>query len=129
MSEKTCPSATCAPGAKLIGVVGGDGRVKHLRTPLAVDEGFVATARAQGEPEARMRFATPCASGSCGHWTGEACGLITRVLERIEAAADAAPAERLPGCAIRSSCRWFSQEGRTACLSCDLVVRQPCGAI
>lgn len=123
----TCPSATCAPGTQLIGTLGAGGRIKHLRTPLTVDAGFVEAAQAQGDPEARMRFATGCAEGRCHHWRGGACGLITEVLETLEAA----QVERSPGlprCPIRPTCRWHAQEGRTACEACDLVVRQPCAA-
>jgi hypothetical protein len=41
-----CPSAPGTPGAVLIGVVGEDGRVANLGTPLPVDAGFLDVARA-----------------------------------------------------------------------------------
>ncbi len=125
MTSVTCPSATCEPGAKLLGAVGEDGRIKHLRTPLEIDKDFVAKARAKGVPEAKMRFAAPCQEGKCGHWTGDACGLIDKVMAHIEAEAPEMKAVEVPPCTIRASCRWYMQTGAQACLSCDLVVRLP----
>lgn len=92
---------------------------------MVVDEAFVARARAAGEPEARMRFTAPCAEGSCSHWTGKACGLIDRVLRHVDAAPSDPRGGALPPCTIRKECRWFGQQGRSACAVCDLVVRQP----
>ncbi|KMW59240.1 hypothetical protein AIOL_004221 [Candidatus Rhodobacter oscarellae] len=125
MADLTCPSARAAPGAKLIGTLGADGRVKPLRTPLEVDADFIARAKRQGEPEARMRFAAPCAQGGCGHWTGQACGLIDRVLDHIATLPQDVRAKTLPPCTIRGDCRWYHQTGAEACRSCDLVVRLP----
>ncbi len=109
----------------MLGVAGKDGRIKHLRTPMPVDDDFVRQASANGPPEAHMRFAAPCEEGKCGHWTGAACGLIDKVLAHLEAEAPGMKAATLPPCTIRGSCRWYSQTGEEACLACDLVVRQP----
>ncbi|MCG6903402.1 MAG: hypothetical protein LJE68_12050 [Rhodobacter sp.] len=125
MSTITCPSATCEPGAYLLGTLGSDGRIKHLRTPLRVDADFVAKARANGEPESHMRFAAPCQEGKCSHWTGAACGLIDRVMAHLDALEADIRADSPPPCTIRGSCRWYRQSGVEACLSCDLVVRLP----
>lgn len=114
----TCPSAPCAPGAQLVGILGGDGRVHNLRTPLEVDEGFVAEASRQGPPEARMRFAAPCQKSGCAQWTGEGCGVIRKVMAHLGAAAEGA----LPPCTIRSSCRWYAEKAAAACHVCDRVV-------
>lgn len=124
----TCPSARAEPGALLLGVAGPDGRIKHLGTPLKVDAAFLDRAAAQGDPEARMRFAAPCQEGVCGHWTGEKCGLIERVFAEIDQAAADPRTGTLPRCVLRAKCRWYDQEGRAACLACDLVVRTPDGA-
>lgn len=123
MSEqKTCPSARCAPGATLIGVLGHDGRIDHVRTPLVIDKDFVDRAEKAGSPEARLRFASNCETSGCAQWTGERCGVIDRVLELMEAP-DAPPiAATPPPCVIRSSCRWHAQSGDAACLSCAYVI-------
>lgn len=125
MTKHACPSAECAPGATLLGVLGDDGRIKHLRTPMRIDADFVTRARAQGEPEARMRFASTCQEGNCGHWSGKACGLIDKVMAQLEPQLDRVRAETLPPCTIRVNCRWYAQSGHDACSVCDLVVRLP----
>lgn len=116
-TPRTCPSARCAPGARLIGMVQPDGRVAMLRTPLAVDAG-VAARLAGDRPEARMRFADTCQEGRCAQWTGRGCGVIARVLDALAPEPPAA----LPPCALRATCRWFGQEGGAACAACPEVV-------
>ena len=81
-----CPSAPGVPGAVLIGVVEADGRVANLGTPLPVDSGFLRTAAANGQPERRFRFSSPCVEGRCGQWDGRGCGLIDRVIGHVTAA-------------------------------------------
>ena len=119
---RTCPSARCTPGATLLGVLGSDGRIRHLRTAMTVDEDFVAQARAVGPPEARFRFAAPCAQGGCRQWTGSACGVVEKVLAHLQAVAPELPRADVPPCTIRATCRWYAQRGTAACKACDLVV-------
>ena len=119
---KSCPSAPCAPGNSLLGVVGEDGRVHNLRTALTIDEGFVAAAQEAGRPEARMRFAGTCVTSGCKQWTGSRCGVIDRVLGHIEAELDTLRQADLPPCTIRGTCRWFGQSGADACAACPIVV-------
>lgn len=133
-----CPSATLtgAPpgeaaalagdGLRLIGLVGADGTVTNLRTPLAVDAAMHAELQRQGAPERRFRFAAPCAERGCGNWqageSGGDCALIGRIRSHV-AASGAAP-EAEPGlqpCGIRASCRWWQQDGPAACAVCTLV--------
>lgn len=117
-----CPSAPAAPGAAVIGVVGGgEGRVMHLGTPLAADEDFLARAARDGPPERRFRFASACVEGRCAQWTGRACGIVERVLDHLGPEATADAAMRLPRCGIRRDCRWFGQRGAAACAACSLV--------
>jgi hypothetical protein len=119
---KTCPSARCNPGASLLGVLGSDGRIKHARTAMTIDADFVARAQAHGPPEARFRFASPCVEGKCEQWSGNACGVVEKVLAHIEAVAPELARDDLPPCTIRQTCRWYSQSGEKACKVCDLVV-------
>ncbi|MFC5994085.1 hypothetical protein ACFQE5_07655 [Pseudonocardia hispaniensis] len=120
MTGALCPSSTCREGHLLLGIVGPDGTVVGLFPPLEVDRGFVETATAgRRPPESRFRFAGPCAESSCGHWDGARC----RVGDALTAAAPrlAEPVPP-PRCAIRASCRWWSQNGALACASCSCVV-------
>jgi hypothetical protein len=117
-----CPSAPCTPGAVLIGVVGEDGRVANLGTPLPVDAGFLDVARANGPPERRFRFSSHCVEGHCFQWDGRACRLIDRVLGHVTAAGALEMPETLPPCAIRAGCLWWRQRGAAACAVCPLAV-------
>jgi hypothetical protein len=115
---RTCPSAPCAPGATLLGIVNAGGSVGYVSTPLQIDDDFVRTAKQGRDPERRFRFANTCVESGCKQWTGSRCGVIDRVL----ADGDRAEAAALPHCAIRSTCRWFAQSGAAACGACPLVV-------
>lgn len=115
-----CPSAPATPGAGLLGVAAPDGRLAFLRTLMQVDEDFLATARAAGVPEARMRFTTRCETSACQQWTGSACGVILRVLDAMGPGLQPPPAPS--PCPIRGTCRWFAQEGAVACTACAQVL-------
>jgi hypothetical protein len=121
----TCPSSDCSTGNLLIGVVQRDGTVSRVQPPLEVDDHFVRRAEesSQHPPEARFRFAGPCVTTSCQQWTGSRCAVGDLV-------ANATPdVEALQPCAIRATCRWWSQNGPRACTSCSLVAhsRPDCG--
>jgi len=108
----------------LTGIVGADGQVARLASPLVADDAFLSSASAGGSLGKRFRFAAPCAEGDCGHWTGAACGLIGSVRRRAaEAGLDGEP--DLPRCAIRANCRWWQQDAAAACAVCSLVVYDP----
>jgi hypothetical protein len=122
----TCPSGRCVEGAVLLGIVGQDGVLGYVRPQLTIDADFVERAARGRTPEARFRFAEPCAEQRCGHWAGDRCGLVDEVLESAQAAALASePARPLPRCAIRRTCRWFAQRGPQACGTCPRVVHTP----
>lgn len=118
VGEAICPSARCAEGALLLGIVNAGGTVGFLHPPMPVDAAFVAAASTGRRPERRFRFAGRCVEGACGHWTGHRCGLADAAVEELggSAAYEARP------CAIRPSCRWFSQHGLDACAVCPLIV-------
>ena len=115
---KSCPSAPCVEGALLVGVRTESGRLAYVQPPTRIDAAFVERARAKGRPEARFRFSLPCSESACPQWTGTGCGVVDHVLAE-EGPQAAAP---LPHCAIRSTCRWYSQRGADACSVCPLVV-------
>ncbi len=120
-AERSCPSARCEPGNLLLGVKEADGYIRHMRTPIPVDDDFVRAASVKGKPEARMRFASRCAKSACAQWTGTRCGVIDHVMDHLEKAM-VPLASALPPCPIRGSCRWYSQTGDTACRACSMVV-------
>ena len=114
-----CPSAPCKEGAVLLGVVGSDGRVGYLKQRVHVDSDFVRIAREGRSPEKRFRFSLPCVQSGCGQWKEGRCGVPDKVLPQTRA-----PElhEKLPACTIRPECRWFAQEGASACVGCSEVV-------
>lgn len=121
-AERTCPSSTCSVGHLLIGLSGPDGRIGYLNPPLEVDRDFIesASSRTNDRPEARFRFASPCVEEKCQQWTGVSCGVISLVLQQTPPRTT--DEKDLPACAIRPSCRWFWQEGRSACDVCPEIL-------
>jgi hypothetical protein len=115
-----CPSAQPdMDGAVVFGVVGGTADepfVAYLDRPQPVTPEVLALADPV-EPTEVFRFAAPCAESGCQHFDGARCGLGQKLARTIPVAV-----QRLPACRIRSSCRWFSEQGGAACRRCPLVV-------
>lgn len=102
----------------LFGVVGGSGDtglVGYLKEPLAPTADVLARAQPL-EPTAVFRFAAPCAESACAHFDGADCRLAARVVDLLPPAVAV-----LPPCPVRQRCRWWRQEGRSACLRCPLI--------
>lgn len=121
--HKLCPSARCAPGSLLLGVVQSTGTVDFLAAPLAVTERFSELAHQGRMPEARFRFSAPCLRSACTKWQG-GCG----VAERASALAlqhdlQADPGS-IPDCAIRTRCQWHAEHGAEICGACRWVITE-----
>ncbi len=115
-----CPSAPAAEGAVVIGVVASDGSVGYIRDRITATSAFLEVARAEGEPEQRFRFGSPCQQCACAQWAGGQCSLPDRLAAVVPTSTEAS--QRLPRCSIRPQCRWFRQSGAEACRLCPLVV-------
>jgi hypothetical protein len=117
-----CPSAQPdMQDSVLFGVVSGEvdkPRVAYLNTPQPVTEDLLELAKPVLPTEV-FRFAAPCVKGACHHFDGEKCQLVVRTVQILFEAVDI-----LPPCSIRSTCRWWAQEGKDACLRCPMVVTQ-----
>lgn len=120
--EIDCPSAQAtADGARVFGVLTGTPeahRVGYLTETLPVSEKLLALA-GPVKPTQLFRIAAPCAgaSGGCKHFKSNACSLAERIVAGISPVVNA-----LPACQIRSTCRWFRQEGKEACFRCPQVM-------
>ena len=118
-----CPSAQ--PGMKeprLIGVVTFDQdtpRVAYLNETVPLTDELLDSAK-PADPRTVFRIAAHCEESQCTHFDGSNCNLATRIVQILPAVVDA-----LPACLIRASCRWYTQEGKPACLRCPQVVTQP----
>jgi hypothetical protein len=117
-----CPSAQpTMRSAVAIGVIDRDAaepEVAYLEQPLPVTDELLAMVEPV-RPTEVFRFAAPCQTSACSHWSGQDCKLVDRIVDLIPPAS-----LLLPTCRIRPECRWFSQAGRAACTRCPRVVTQ-----
>jgi hypothetical protein len=115
-----CPSAPAtADGARIFGVMTGTPdhhRVGYLTEALPATDKLLALS-GPAKPEQLFRVAAPCAGGGCKHFKDNSCSLAKRIVEGVPAVVNA-----LPPCQIRSTCRWFRQEGKAACFRCPQVM-------
>jgi hypothetical protein len=116
--SKTCPSSLGQVGSNLLGVVNPSGTVGFFEQPMEVTEEFLEAAGDFDSLERRFRFSNKCIQSGCKQWTGKECSVIKAIvaLESIPANND------LPVCSVRSSCRWYYQEGPAACNGCRYVI-------
>jgi len=121
-----CPSAQAdQAGAVAFGVVGGTAeapRVAYLRRHLPVIPALLALSEPV-KPTEVFRFAAPCAETACQHFEANSCTLAARI-GRLKAGTDYG----VPACGIRPRCRWWRQEGVSACQRCPMVVTTAFGA-
>lgn len=115
-----CPSAQPdMQDAQLLGVVSGPPeapRLAYLNARLPVSDALLKAA--EPVPAIKvMRFAARCEEQKCTHFDGSNCTLAQRVVSMLPEVT-----EMLPPCVIRSTCRWYRQEGRAACMRCPQIV-------
>jgi hypothetical protein len=117
-----CPSARPEMQDSIVfGVIVGtseEPRLAHLIKPKAVTDELLALAHPV-EPTEIFRFAATCAEVDCQHFDGAKCRLATRIVENLSTVS-----AELPPCSIRSSCRWWKQEGKEACMRCPQIVTE-----
>jgi hypothetical protein len=117
-----CPSAaTSSQDAEIFGVVGGSvdaPRVHYLEKPVPVTTELLENL---GEARAGevLRIRGRCAQGGCVHYADHCCTLGRKIAELPHQG----PA-KLPPCAIRSTCRWFAEQGKSACQRCPSIVTE-----
>lgn len=120
MKSPLCPSARDDfPDSVVFGIAAGtveQPRVSYLPQLQPVTEELLALA-APVAPTEVFRFAGTCVEQQCVHFDGTNCRLAQRVVEGLSEVTDT-----LPPCRIRQSCRWWLQEGKSACLRCPQVV-------
>ena len=115
-----CPSAQPEmDGAVVFGIADGGGEtplIAYLADPVPVTPAVLALA-GPVSPTEIFRIAAPCAGHACRHFDGASCGLVTKLVQLVPPAVAG-----VPPCALRPSCRWWQQEGKSACLRCPLIV-------
>lgn len=107
------------PGAQVFGIVTGteaEPAVAWLERPVPVTPELMAKT-GEIEPQRIFRITAKCQESGCVHFEGSRCKLVRRIINVLPAVV-----ESLPACSLRADCRWFTQEGREACLRCPQVV-------
>ena len=117
--SKLCPSAQPGmPECRVLGVVQHDRprpMLLYLQRPIPATSDVLELAYPL-KPTEVFRLAATCAEHGCPHFDGTDCRLATRIVRLVPEAVDA-----LPPCSIRHDCRWYSQEGKPACLRCPEI--------
>ena len=120
-SETTlCPSSQPDKNDALVfGIVEGtveSPKISYLKRSQPIKE---ITPSIEVKPTEMLRIASSCQEKGCSHFDGTDCRLAAKIVERLPAVTEA-----LPPCQIRSDCRWWKQEGKSACLRCPQLVTE-----
>src|ERR1700682_156911 len=109
-----CPSAQPGMGdVQILGVFSRDAEEPRL---AYLDEAMPATPdtlelAAPLDVSQVFRLSARCEEKKCTHFDGSHCQLAVRIARMLPEVVD-----HLPACTIRPDCRWFRQEGRSACV-------------
>jgi hypothetical protein len=116
-----CPSAAADwEGAQLFGVVEGEAGAPRLRyvAPRPVGPELLALVPPELRPEEVFRFTAPCRGEGCPQFSGGRCGVARAAVAHLTEA----EGHSLPACSLRPACRWWADEGVSACRRCPSVV-------
>lgn len=115
-----CPSGQPEIGdAVVFGVVEGNVKepnITYLTESQQVTKEILALADPV-TPTEIFRIASSCKANACHHFDGKDCRLAKRIVQQLPTVV-----ETLPACQIRSTCRWWQQEGKAACYRCPQMV-------
>lgn len=118
--EMLCPSSRPqVKDSKVFGLVNGTvekPRVTYLKSSQPVTNELIALAQPVTATEV-FRIAAPCAANGCRHFDGANCNIATKLVSEFSVVE-----KDLPSCSIRQDCRWYQQEGQSACLRCSQVI-------
>lgn len=116
---KSCPSSTASEGSILLGVINTNGTVGFINNKVELTGELYHEILKKGEPEKHFRFSTNCVEAGCQQWKSGNCSVIKKIFFANE---DLELESQLPDCSIRSSCRWYFQEGAKACSFCPYII-------
>jgi hypothetical protein len=106
-------------GARVFGVVAGDAqhpRVGYLSQPTDLTP-ELRDLLGDVKPTEALRIVAHCEEHRCSHFDGARCTLAQRLKATLRPVMD-----RLPPCSIRSTCRWYAEQGGEICLRCPQIV-------
>jgi hypothetical protein len=88
----------------------------YLQEPVPMSEELRGLA-GELHPGELFRTTGRCLESGCREYANGRCSLGGRVVELLPVVS-----ESLPPCSIRSSCRWFREQGASACQRCPQVI-------
>jgi hypothetical protein len=116
----SCPSTRAdQPDAVVFGVVGGTAEapmVAYLTSALPASDDVLGLAAPVTPPEV-FRFGGTCVEKGCRQFEDGRCSIAARLVSVAEPVV-----RKPPRCAIRSTCRWWAEQGASACVRCPSVV-------
>jgi len=113
-----CPSAPVKKGLDVFAYFDDKKDLQYLEetepiTVVMIDELKLSSTSTS------LRAAMPCATKGCINWDGSRCSVPDQMNYLLKEKIKPNP---ILSCAIRTSCRWYAQEGIAACSICPLVV-------
>ena len=116
----SCPSAQPdMQDARVLGVVSGSAeapRIAYLKADADVG-GAMLEKLGSLDPAHVFRFSAKCEEHRCAQFKDGHCSLGRRIAAGLDPVVSA-----LPPCLIRSTCRWFAEEGESVCYRCPQVI-------
>ena len=116
----SCPSTPeDQPDAVVFGVVGGTVErpmVAYLTSSLPASDG-TSHANCTGHTSGSVPIRGDMRQTACQNFQDGRCSVTTRLVAVAKPVVD-----QLPRCAIRSTCRWWAENGRASCVRCPSVV-------
>lgn len=113
-----CPSAPLTTESFLFGILNENAEVDYVDKPISVTKellnGFVNIK----SPEKHFRFTMECGECKCAQWDEGKCSIGATISGAKLNNLGSEPVK----CSIRKACRWFYQEGLTACSVCKYIV-------
>lgn len=116
-----CPSSRPEiPGAEVFAVVSGtvkEPQVHYVDNPIPVNDSLQQTNLPVSLTEV-LRISAPCMENRCQYFDGAKCRLAKVISE------EGISRKKLsvPFCAIRDTCRWYTERGHDACRMCRYIV-------
>lgn len=123
---KACPSAQPdMEGSRIFGILDGTSeqpRIAYLDAGAEIAP-ELALGLKEVLPTEIFRYAARCEEARCSHFDGIHCTLARRLRVVLPAVTTA-----LPVCTVRSTCRWYAEEGGEICLRCPQIVTMNVGS-
>ena len=115
MKNYTCPSGPLKKGATLLGKFKEANILQYEKELKLIDDAMLDEYKEEGASS--FRTAITCATKGCYNWNGKKCTVPDQMRPLLKETVSA----EVEHCVIRNTCRWFSQEGYSACTLCPMI--------